>query len=93
KDFSKISLATVYRNLDLLHRMGKIVKIDIPNHPARYDGNTNEHFHIRCTACGYVEDVWIDINIVDYIDLNTAMPNFVSTKCLIEFTGICKSCK
>ncbi|MDY6970075.1 MAG: transcriptional repressor [Spirochaetota bacterium] len=93
KDFSKISLATVYRNLDTLQRMGKINKIDIPDQPARYDGNTNEHFHIRCTACGYIEDVCIDFNIKDYVDVNAAMPNFELTECFISFAGFCKKCK
>ena len=93
KDFSSISLATVYRNVDTLLRMGKIVKIDVPNQPARYDGNTKEHYHVRCTVCGRIEDVWLDFNIEDYVNVAAAMPNYELTDYSIAFTGICKKCK
>ncbi len=53
----RISLGTVYRNLELLARMGIIKKLDLGGAEARFDANTERHDHIRCVGCGRVDDV------------------------------------
>ena len=93
KDFPNISLGTVYRNLDQLTQMGKIIKIDIPDKPARYDGNTEDHYHVRCVNCGFIEDVWMDFDLRDCVDLNKAIPNFDVLEYDIGFLGVCEKCK
>ena len=52
----KISLGTVYRNLELLSRAGKIQKLDFSSGEARYDGNVLYHDHLRCVCCGRIDD-------------------------------------
>ncbi len=93
KRFPNISLGTVYRNLDQLTQIGKIIKIDIPDQPARYDGNTEEHYHVRCLECGYIEDVCMDFNLRDCIDFNKVIPNFDVLEYDIGFLGVCRKCK
>ena len=53
----KLSLGTVYRNLNLLSDLGQIRKIPMPNAKARFDGDLSEHYHVVCTRCGEVADV------------------------------------
>lgn len=53
----KISLGTVYRNLELLARSGVVRKLELAGSMARYDGNTQPHDHLRCIACGRVDDL------------------------------------
>jgi Fur family ferric uptake transcriptional regulator len=53
----KISLGTVYRNLDLLTEMGTIQRLDPGGTEARFDGNPDCHYHVRCVRCGRVDDV------------------------------------
>jgi Fur family transcriptional regulator, ferric uptake regulator len=53
----RISLGTVYRNLDLLARTGVIQKLEFGTHEARFDGNPTLHDHIRCVKCGRVDDI------------------------------------
>ncbi len=53
----KVSLGTVYRNLDLLARAGFIAKLEHSGGEARFDANTAEHDHLRCACCGRVDDV------------------------------------
>ncbi len=53
----RISLGTVYRNLELLAAMGEIQKLQLSGSQARFDGNVVRHDHVRCTSCGRVEDV------------------------------------
>ena len=53
----KISLGTVYRNLDLLARTGVIQKLELAGAETRFDGNVARHDHLRCVRCGRVDDV------------------------------------
>jgi Fur family peroxide stress response transcriptional regulator len=53
----KISLATVYRNLNLLADTGDILKLSIPGRCDRFDGFTKEHLHLYCVSCGKIEDI------------------------------------
>jgi Fur family transcriptional regulator, ferric uptake regulator len=52
----KISLGTVYRNLELLSETGVIQKLDYSGSEARYDGCVEQHDHLRCICCGKVDD-------------------------------------
>ena len=52
----KISLGTVYRNLELLTQTGVIQKLDFNSGEARYDGTVTYHDHLRCIHCGRVDD-------------------------------------
>lgn len=91
--YPSISLATVYRNVEQLCRMGKINRVEIGVGPVRYDGNTKKHLHIICQKCGKIEDVWLDMKIEDQIDFEEKIPNFTITNYKIEFFGICNYCK
>ena len=53
----KISLGTVYRNLEILTLEGTIRRLDSVGAEARFDGDITEHHHVRCVRCGAVGDV------------------------------------
>ncbi len=57
KRLPKISLGTVYRNLELLAQNDIIQKLDISGTEARFDGNPDRHYHVRCVHCGRVGDL------------------------------------
>lgn len=56
KEHPQISLATVYRNLNLLSQSGEARKIPMPDKGDRYDFRTDRHYHLYCTVCGRFED-------------------------------------
>jgi Fe2+ or Zn2+ uptake regulation protein len=56
-DCPKISLATVYRNLDKLVDEGVVEKFSVPDEPDHYDPAQGEHYHVRCRCCGKIYDV------------------------------------
>ncbi len=93
-EFPKLGVATIYRNLEQLTKAGLIVKLPSPiGESARYDGNSEKHFHIRCINCGLVEDVWIDLKLEKKIDLKKIIPNFEVHDYKVDFWGKCKNCK
>ncbi len=53
----RISLGTIYRNLEVLLQLGEIQRIELCGNLKRYDGNPATHYHIRCIRCGRVDDV------------------------------------
>lgn len=53
----RVSLGTVYRNLDVLAREGMIRTLATAGEQRRYDGITEHHHHIQCRVCGRVDDV------------------------------------
>ena len=87
----KISLGTVYRNLELLARMGVIQKLDFSGAEARFDGNVAEHDHLRCVRCGRVDDV-----SALPLDLLGGTANHCSGYQILghrlEFFGVCPEC-
>ena len=61
KKIHNISLGTVYRNLKRLEEIGSIKPIHDDN-IIKYDGNTKEHHHLKCTECGKLIDIDIASN-------------------------------
>lgn len=88
----RISLGTVYRNLEILAEDGAIQRIDVAGGQRRYDRTTGNHCHIRCERCGRVEDIegadWI--LKMDSADLHT---DFDVTGIQVSFNGLCPQCR
>ncbi|HYO99977.1 MAG TPA: transcriptional repressor [Pyrinomonadaceae bacterium] len=53
----RISLATVYKNLEALIKCEVISKLTYGDAAARYDIRTDHHYHTRCLECGKVWDL------------------------------------
>jgi len=92
KRLPRISLGTIYRNLELLSEKGLIQKLDLAGTQRRYDGNTENHYHFRCLACGLVKDIMIH----PFEEWEMGLPQDTGYEILghrLEFFGICPSCK
>jgi len=87
----RISLGTVYRNLEVLSELGKVQKLELSGSLKRFDWDTNKHYHIRCLRCNRVEDAPIaplkqledklyEATVFEIIGYN------------LEFTGLCPEC-
>ena len=57
KKYPMVSLATVYKTLDLLRKMSMIQELGFANGSARYEANVGKHINIVCVRCGRIEDV------------------------------------
>ena len=66
KENPSISLATVYKNVNILRDTGLVIEINIPSKKMRYDYLATPHIHIICTNCGHVEDLDYDEHLFDY---------------------------
>ncbi len=87
----RISLGTVYRNLEILSQAGKIKTIELAGTEKRFDWRTDSHYHIRCVKCGRIEDLAIEE--IPHID--RALEGKTNYKILghrLEFVGECANC-
>jgi len=66
KEHPSISLATVYKNVNVLKEQGVVIEINIPNGKMRYDYLARPHIHMVCNKCGSVEDMDYDENLFNY---------------------------
>ncbi|MGQ9732829.1 MAG: Fur family transcriptional regulator [Candidatus Zipacnadales bacterium] len=87
-----ISLGTIYRNLAILSQYGLIRQIDVPNGPMRFDGKTDCHYHVRCTACGCLNDVYIEP--LPELEMKAQLlTKYIITGHRLEFVGLCPACQ
>jgi len=88
----RISLGTVYRNLEVLCELGEIQKLEHGGRIKRFDGNTEPHYHIRCVCCDRVDDAPFEPEI----HLPNRQNGANGYKILghrLEFVGLCPDCR
>jgi len=87
----RISLGTVYRNLQTLAADGEIRMLKHGGR-MRFDSSLHRHYHVRCLACGRIDDVpgsavkGLNEGILEKSDYR-----IIGFK--VEFTGICPDCR
>jgi|SaaInl4_150m_RNA_FD_contig_21_1184425_length_588_multi_5_in_0_out_0_1 Fur family transcriptional regulator, ferric uptake regulator len=84
----RISLGTVYRNLQTLVSDGRIRTLSDGSR-MRYDGALDDHCHVRCAVCGVVGDV----PAREIGGQPCQGENFRILGYKIEFVGICPECE
>lgn len=53
----KISLGTVYRNLNSMAEEGDILKLKLDDGLDHFDARTDSHYHFICRCCGGISDI------------------------------------
>jgi len=87
----RISLGTVYRNLDILTASGDILRLDRAGEQKRFDGDISPHYHIRCDECGRVGDLFMTFPLPDLEKIQ--VENFDVHGLEVIFSGVCDHCR
>jgi Fur family ferric uptake transcriptional regulator len=88
----RISLSTVYRNLDRLVQQGVVNRIDGGPGQSRYDGDIEPHVHIRCVSCERVDDApFLPAGLV--AEYESRFPDHEILGSRFELIGICPACR
>ncbi len=87
-----ISLATVYKSLEMLVSCGLAKKLTPPDGSARFCGRIEPHHHARCLACGSVSDVSGELGSLDIATLRSQAKGFDLVGYELELTGYCSDC-
>lgn len=92
RELPNVSLGTIYRNLDVLARSGRVRKLDTGGGQARFDAEIEPHHHVRCRGCGRLDDVAISAG-TDIRQPRRSMHGFEILSHRIEFEGLCPECR
>lgn len=87
-----ISLATVYRNLEVLLAEGLLREVACEGGPARYDGNLDPHHHFSCEGCGRIVDVDLSPPRA-WMRRLAGDSGLRATRVSITFYGLCDPCE
>ncbi len=92
KQMPRISLGTVYRNLEILSELGEIQTIQMAGSLKRFDGVAENHYHIRCVNCDRLIDAPVEVSkaLENAVQVHT---DFRILGHQVEFTGICPDCR
>lgn len=90
--YPKVSLGTVYRNLNFLVGQGEAQKLTCGDGSEHYDGNPAPHYHFLCKECGSVLD--LEMGSLEHINTLAAM-NFSGAieGHTVLFHGLCPVCR
>jgi Fe2+ or Zn2+ uptake regulation protein len=91
KELPRISMGTVYRNLEQMATEGMILRLD-GGGQKRYDGNSTPHLHFRCLCC----NAMIDLPMNPHDDIQKivqTLTDFEIKSYEVIFTGLCPECK
>lgn len=92
EEMPKISLGTVYRNLHVLAKQGKVLELDFGEGTKRYDAFISPHYHFVCEKCGTVKD--LEVPALD--DVNDRIQELVPEQIhshKLDFYGTCATCQ
>ncbi len=90
ESYPTISFTTVYKTLEIMEKMGEILKVTIDEQRKHYDPDTNVHHHIICSKCNKISDIK-----KEYVKPRLpreVLDEFTPSSYQISFYGTCKKC-
>lgn len=88
----RLSLGTIYRNLEVLARNGLVLKLEMSGKEARFDGDIQPHLHVRCVACGRVADIF-DVAMDSIAPQFKTLNGYEILGFRMEYVGLCPECR
>ena len=86
-----VSLATVYKTLEVLRDLDLVREINFPKGQARFDSYMNPHINLICLKCGSIID--LDNKTIKEITRKVAAATkFKPTGQRMDVYGICQKC-
>ena len=90
--YPTMSLATVYKTIDILRELGLVQILNAGEDSFRYDARTDNHSHIRCTSCGRVDDLE-NVDDSQFTDQIASKTPYHITGQQFYFYGVCPDCQ
>ncbi len=85
-----LSLATIYKALDALTRVGVVREVSVISDSKRFDANLDHHHHLICERCQRVTDFY-DPEL-DKLPAPKRVAGFVTESMSVQIMGTCADC-
>ncbi len=86
-----VSLATVYKTLQVLKNLDLIQELDLPHGQARFDSYMKPHINLICLQCGNIIDL-DDTTALEITSKVAAAAKFKPKGQRIDIFGTCRRC-
>ena len=87
-DIPTLSKTSVYNTMDLFLEKHLVQSVTIEENKTRYDADTSDHGHFKCTGCGRVFDFDVDLS-----EMRHNLPeNFNVKERHVYYKGLCGEC-
>lgn len=86
-----VSLATVYKTLEVLRDLDLVQELNFPKGQARFDSYMTPHINLICLKCGRITDL-DDATVKEITGKVAAATKFKPIGQRIDVYGMCKTC-
>jgi len=91
-DFPMTSLATIYKTVAMLKKMGEIAELRFSDDSNRYDSRLHPHPHLICIKCKKIIDMDI-ANLAALAEQVARQTDYQIVNSRLDFFGICPQCR
>jgi Fur family peroxide stress response transcriptional regulator len=92
KVYPTVSLATIYKTVQILKEVGLIQELNLEKDQARFDPNMELHAHLVCLQCKSINDC-TDPIISEIVDRMSNEADFSAGEWNFNIFGICSDCR
>lgn len=90
--YPTMSLATVYKTVEILREIGLLQILNAGEDSFRYDADITMHPHVRCLHCGRVDDLH-QVDSREFVSEVASKTPYQLTGQQFYFYGICPECQ
>jgi Fur family transcriptional regulator, peroxide stress response regulator len=90
--YPTMSLATVYKTVEILREIGLLQVLNAGEDSFRYDADISMHPHVRCLQCGRVDDLH-QIDTSEFVNEVASKTTYQLTGQQFYFYGVCPACQ
>jgi Fur family transcriptional regulator, peroxide stress response regulator len=90
--YPTMSLATVYKTVEILKEVGLLQVLNAGEDSFRYDADTSVHPHVRCLQCGRVDDLH-EVDTSGFVRAVAQKTPYRLTGQQFYFYGVCPTCQ
>lgn len=91
KQFSSISLATLYKNIHTMLDVSLIREVKIPGQKTKYEISKESHAHVLCTSCNEIKDVPLETESL--LQKSIDMSHYKVEEVSVVISGLCPECQ
>jgi Fur family peroxide stress response transcriptional regulator len=95
RQFPRLSLGTVYRNLRVLIAQGSVRELDFGSGFSHFEVAKDAHYHLICRVCGQVEDAEVPRHkrLTEIAARSARAASFRIEDHRLDFVGVCAVCQ
>jgi len=90
--YPTMSLATVYKTIEILKEIELVQILNVGEESFRYDANTDTHPHVRCLVCNRVDDIY-GVDESAYVKEISEKTAYRLSGQQFYFYGVCPECQ